>query len=107
MNKQECLDYIKRSKDLQDDWDGIGALAPTAKSLAAAEALAHEIFSLDLREEPDISCGYGGDMYYEWFMEDLYIEATLSRNGQFTCWMTKNSTETIDLSKEEFLERIK
>lgn len=61
---------ISALRDLQDDWDGMGSVAPSAKSIATALGMLPELYlEVGMRtwEPPHVSSSEDGEVTFEWW----------------------------------------
>jgi hypothetical protein len=78
---------IYRMVELRDDWDGLGASAPTMEVLSSAIRLAEDKFkTLDYPAPTRVVATPAGTVGFEWQQGSIYTEAEVVRSGHSE-WM--------------------
>lgn len=67
-------------RKLEDDWDGLGALKPTTKSIDQAEVLCRVVKHFGFAV-PEVCPTTNGTVSLEWYDGKGYLEIEIERNG--------------------------
>src|SRR6266849_8238378 len=75
-------DIISRLRDfsgLQDDWDGLGAEAPSAELVESAYELARLLRQLDYGPPSSVASGPDGTVLFNWQIGPYYMDAEITK----------------------------
>ena len=91
----EALARLDELAAMHDDWDGEGALAPTAAALAAARQVLERLEGMAIRpirpvpsspEPHRVAPGPCGEVVLEWEIGGIYLECECAEDGRIE-WM--------------------
>ena len=83
----QIVDKLAQMRELQDDWDGQGASAPTAENMGAAENWVGEMRRYSQAIPPSqVVPGVAGEVLLMWQKEGFYLEAEISKPSEVE-WM--------------------
>ena len=71
---QECFSELLTFRDLQDDWDGLGAKAPFDWAIRSAIELAEDLRQKGWPAPGGVIPGVTGTVLFEWQNPGLFIE---------------------------------
>jgi hypothetical protein len=82
----EMIKRLIGLRNLQEDWDGMGAKAPKAALIDSALDLAVQLRQQGFRHPSRVGAGPDGEILLEWQDDHLYLEAEISAPHS-TEWM--------------------
>jgi hypothetical protein len=93
------LEKLGMFRELADDWDGQGAVAPDAAVVASAIRLATQ-FHADGRPCPEFAlAGVNGTVIFEWHLADGYLEVEVTaQDAAEQRWVAKGS-DVVEVSQ--------
>src|SRR5438128_2349991 len=71
---QDILDRLNGFSGLQDDWDGLGATAPSVELLESALELARLLRQIGYEPPSSVAAGPDGTVLFNWQAGRLYWE---------------------------------
>lgn len=83
------INDLYRIMSLSEDWDGLGAVAPSPLALRAAIELLEQLVSDDVPPPDRVLPTPMGAILIEWQRKEAYLEATVTRTGAIE-WMLES-----------------
>jgi hypothetical protein len=71
---EECFSKLRDFRDLQDDWDGLGAEAPFGWAIRGAIELAEKLQQQGMQAPARVVPGITGTILFEWQNDGLFVE---------------------------------
>ncbi len=93
------IDDLLRVRNLADDWDGDGAVAPEAAVVDGAITLAQYLAALGTPPADRVHAGVNGTVYFEWHGVEGYREIEVTHPGAAECrWVPVDGTQAIAMT---------
>lgn len=79
------LDELLRIRTLMDDWDGLGALAPSTALVDSAIILADQLLRAGIDPPSRVVAGVNGTVILEWQQDGVYTEIEVTEPYRAEC----------------------